>query len=102
MVLANTRPLAAIQALSFEISEGEYLQKGGGVTAWTIDDIKRRRRQLPFAVYMLPPLAKRGSSIYETATRAFRGLEADVLTTEKKMADWARAQAAGLEGERGI
>jgi hypothetical protein len=96
VVLANGKLLAALNALSFEISESEHLEREIQVTAWTIDDIRKLHRKLPLAIYMLPPLENKVSRSYNRATRLFEDLHADVVTSERAMQAWARQQAQSL------
>lgn len=94
MVLTDGKSLAAVQALSFEISQAEHLEKEVEATAWTIDDVKKEHPRLPLAVFVLPP--RNGSPLYEKAQRVYRGLEA-VILTGSEMGNWARTQADVLE-----
>jgi Protein of unknown function (DUF3037) len=96
VVLANGKLLAALNALSFEISESEHLEREIQVTAWTIDDLRKLYRKLPVAIYMLPPLENEVSDSYARATRLFKSLHADVVTSERAMQAWAEQRAQSL------
>jgi Protein of unknown function (DUF3037) len=96
VVLANGKLLAALNALSFEISESEHLDREIQVTAWTIDDVRKLHRKLPLAIYMLPPLENEVSNSYTRATRLFETLDADVVTSERAMKVWAEQRAQSL------
>jgi hypothetical protein len=96
VVLANGKLLAALNALSFEISESEHLEREIQVTAWTIDDVRKLHRKLPLAIYMLPPLEKQAPGSYARATRLFESLDAEVVTSERAMKAWAKQRAQSL------
>jgi Protein of unknown function (DUF3037) len=96
VVLANGKLLAALNALSFEISESEHLEREIQVTAWTIDDVRKLHRKLPLAIYMLPPLENDVSGSYTRATRLFKSLDADVVTSERAMKAWAKERTQSL------
>jgi len=90
VLLANGRPLAAVQALSFEGGDSPALQKEVDATAWIIEDVKRKYRNLPVAVFLLPP--KGASKSYTRARKLFPQLKSD-LVPEHEMEQWARKQA---------
>jgi hypothetical protein len=92
VVLKNGKPLAALHALSFEVGEGEYLEREVDATAWTIDDVRKKFTHLPLAVLILQPTRATHRAKFRKAQRLFRELQADVLT-ESNMPVWARHQA---------
>jgi hypothetical protein len=55
VVLANGRPLAAVHALSFEVSDHERLERVVDATAWLVEDVKKAHAKLPVAIFALPP-----------------------------------------------
>ncbi len=95
VVLAHGRPLAAVHAISFEIVERERLEKEIEATAWTVDDMRKKHRVLPLAVFVLQPSDGGVSSVYTRAVRLFRHLNAEIVT-ENKMPVWAHAQARSV------
>jgi hypothetical protein len=90
VILGNGKPLAAVQALSFEGGDSPALQKEVDATAWLVGDVKRRHRTLPVAVFLLPP--KSESKTYTRAKRLFPQLKSD-LVLENEMEQWAKKQA---------
>jgi hypothetical protein len=90
VVLSNGKPLAAVQALSFEGGDSSALQKEVDATAWLVEDVKRKHRMLPVAVFLLPP--KGASKNYARARRLFPQLKSD-LVPEDEMEQWAKRQA---------
>ena len=90
VVLSNGKPLAAVQALSFEGGDSSALQKEVDATAWLVEDVKRKHRMLPVAVFLLPP--KGASKSYAGARRLFPQLKSD-LVPEDEMEQWAKRQA---------
>jgi hypothetical protein len=90
VILGNGRPLAAVQALSFEGGDSPSLQKEVDATAWIVEDVKRKHKNLPVAVFLLPP---RGTSkSYTRARKLFPQLKSD-LVPEDQMEQWAKRQA---------
>src|ERR1700730_13403942 len=55
VVLKNGKAVAAVHALSFEIGEGDYLEREIQATAWTLDDVRQKNANLPLAVFVLRP-----------------------------------------------
>lgn len=96
VVLANGSLLAALHAISFEINEGEHLEKELVNTKWTLADVRNKYGELPLAVFTLPPTAKGTEPVYRDAIRAFKRLDATVVTTEKMMGKWSRECARPL------
>jgi hypothetical protein len=92
VVLANGRLFGALCAMSFEIRESEHLEKEVEVTAWTLDDVRKRHRTLPLGVLVLPPKGRGSFPLYNRAVKLYRDLSAEVIT-EQKMDTWARLRA---------
>jgi hypothetical protein len=90
VILGNGKPLAAVQALSFEGGDSPALQKEVDATAWIVEDVRRKHRTLPVAVFLLPP--KGESKSYMRARKLFPQLKSD-LVPESQMEQWARRQA---------
>jgi len=86
VVVANGRPLFAAQGLSFELPDSVTLRKDVDATAWAVDDVRKRKLDLPLAVLALPP--KKETKLYARATQIFEGLDAAVLT-ESDVDKWA-------------
>lgn len=51
VIIGNGKPLAAVQALSFEGGDTWALQRDVDSTAWLIEDVKRRHKILPIGVF---------------------------------------------------
>lgn len=99
--VANGKPLVAIDALSFEVTQDKRLQTEVDAVAWAIDDVRRARKQLPIAVVLRPP--RGGSTFYDQAKRTFAKLRASPLT-EDQLPSWMGRQAGrirrhGLEAD---
>jgi hypothetical protein len=62
-------------------------------TAWLVEDVKRKHRTLPIAVFLLPP--KSDTSAYVRAKRLFPRLKGE-LVPEHAMEQWAKKQAREL------
>jgi hypothetical protein len=90
VLLGNGKPLAAVQALSFEGGDSHALQKEVDATAWIIEDVRRKHKTLPVAVFLLPP--KGASKSYMRARKLFPQLKSD-LVPEDQMEQWAKRQA---------
>lgn len=90
VILGNGKPLAAVQALSFEGADSPALQREVDATAWLIEDVKRKHRTLPVAVFLLPP--KSDTKTYSRAKRLFPLLNSDLIP-ELEMEQWAKRQA---------
>jgi hypothetical protein len=90
VILGNGKPLAAVQALSFEGADSPALQREVDATAWLIEDVKRKHRTLPVAVFLLLP--KSETKTYLRAKRLFPRLKSDFVS-EPEMEQWAKRQA---------
>jgi hypothetical protein len=78
VVLGNGRPLAAVQALSFEGADTLALQRDVDATAWLVEDMKRKHKALPMAVFLLPPRTE--AKTYLRAKRLFPRLKSDLVS----------------------
>ncbi len=85
----------AAQALSFEGPHTPALEREVKASAWAVDDIRKRRRDLELAVVALPPRTK--SKTYDHAAHVIRELGA-TFVAEQETDDWAN-HVAELVGE---
>jgi hypothetical protein len=97
-IIGNGKPLAALQALSFEGGDSPTLEREVDATAWLVEDVKRKHKALPVAVFLLPP--KGSSKTFNRACRLFPQLKSD-LVPEPKMEQWAKRQAQALAAQIG-
>jgi hypothetical protein len=94
VVVGDGIPYFAAQGLSFEVPDTKALNTAIDVTAWAVDDVKRRDRTLPLGILALPPRTTRGElyaralEMYSRAARIFNGLGAAVLQ-EDQVEGWA-------------
>jgi hypothetical protein len=93
VILANGRPLAAADALSFEIRSKGLLQREVDATAWALDDVRRLHQDMPLAVFVLPPTNTETEKVFRSAAKIFKGLGAKMTDSESAMARWATHQA---------
>jgi len=98
VVLANAKPFAAVQALSFEVDREPELNRDVDAAAWILEDVGKKHKHLPIAMFLLPP--SRPSAPYERARKLFPKLNGEIVT-EQKMPQWARRQARAFAGEHG-
>jgi len=91
VAVANGKPFLAVQALSFEIGDRHVLQREVDATAWAIDDVKSRQKEISLAVIALPPLKGKGDNteMFERAQRIFNGLKAPIKR-ENELDQWAK------------
>jgi Protein of unknown function (DUF3037) len=76
----------AAQALSFEGPHTPALEREVKASAWAVDDIRKRTRDLELAVVALPPRTK--SKTYDHAAHVIRELGAEFVA-EPETDDWA-------------
>jgi len=93
VVLANGKPLAAVDALSFEVASNGNLQRELDATAWALDDVRHLDEDLPLAVFALPPPNGDAERVFLSASKIFRALGAKVFVDERAMGRWAKRQA---------
>ncbi len=93
VVLANGKPLAAVNALSFEVASKRDLQREVDATAWALDDVRHLDEALPLAVFVLPPTNSGAEQVFRSASKVFKGLGAKLLDDDPAMARWAKRQA---------
>jgi len=87
VVLANGNPVAGVNALSFEI-DPKRLEIEINSTAWMIDDVRLRDKEIPLAVYALPP-KREDLPLFHRALKTFSGLNASVISNDAEMVKWA-------------
>ena len=97
VVLENGSLLAAVHTISFEINEGEHLEKELVTTKWTLSDVRKKHKDLPMAVFVLPPTANASQGTYRDAKRVFKALDATVMASERSMGTWAKQRARSLD-----
>jgi hypothetical protein len=86
--LANGRTYLGAQALSFEVPQDRTLERDLEATAWAIDDVRAKHKNLPLAVVVLPPHAPGKSKLFGRAQLLFGKLGAE-LVTEGQVPSWA-------------
>jgi hypothetical protein len=96
VVLANAKPFAAVQALSFEVDKGPELNRDVDAAAWILEDVSKKHPHMPIAMFLLPPSGI--SAPYERAKKLFPKLNGEIVT-EQKMPQWARKQARAFAEE---
>lgn len=89
VVLADGKPLAAVNALSFEIRSKGLLQREVDATAWALDDVRRLDEDMPLAVFILPPTNIPAERVFSSASKVFKGLGAKVMDDERAIGRWA-------------
>ena len=94
IVLNEARPIAAMNALSFEVGHERNLWHQVDATAWIVEDVKSAKPELPVAVFLLPP--RNFSASYERAKLLFPKLDAEIIM-EDRLRTWARTQTQGFE-----
>lgn len=96
VVLANGKPLAAVNALSFEITSIGNLQRDVDATAWALDDVRHLDETMPLAVFVLPPTNSEAERVFRSAGKIFKGLGAKLLDDEPRTVRWAKRQLSHL------
>jgi hypothetical protein len=96
VVLAAEKPLAAVRALSFEVSSPRHLQRDVDAAAWALDDLRKRYKDLPLAVFVLPPTSPEAEAISRAASKVFKGVGASLIDAEPRLAKWALQHAGDL------
>jgi len=97
VVLANDKPLAAVDTISFEIRSKASLQREEDATAWALDDVRRLDKDMPLAVFVLPPTNPEAEQVFRAASKTFKALGAEVMKDEAAMGRWAKRQARRLQ-----
>jgi hypothetical protein len=92
VILANGKPLAAVDAISFEVRSKANLQREVDATAWALDDVRRLDKNMPLAVFVLPPTNTEAEQVFRAASKMFEALGAKVLSDEPSMTRWAKRQ----------
>ena len=93
VVLADGKPLAAVDALSFELASRANLQREVDATAWAFDDVRHLDESLSLAAFILPPTNGDSSRCSASLRRYSRDLGAKVFVNEPALGRWARRQA---------
>jgi hypothetical protein len=78
VVLANGSVIAAVQAISFRISENHRLEKEIDSIAWAFDDISKKTKKTKLGVFVIPPEDK-DIRQYRRARRLFPAMNVDFL-----------------------
>ncbi|MCZ6691554.1 MAG: DUF3037 domain-containing protein [Planctomycetota bacterium] len=86
VAVVNGGTMLAVQGISFEGPDSEELLEEVHSVAWKVDDVRREQKELPLAVFALPP--SNGSKSFELAKRICEGLGADFVT-EADAENWA-------------
>ena len=89
--LKNGKLCSVAQALSFEINV-QALRREIDATAWMLDDVGKKRPDLPLSVCVFRPKTQEQKKLYEEASGIFQGLNSEVVT-ESQFSTWAREQA---------
>ena len=96
VVLANGHLIAAVETISFEVSEQRQLELELDAVFWTCADIKNKNEDAPLAVFALAP--KRRSELFRWTKSVLRKLDVDLLT-ENSLSGWANKQAVAAVPE---
>jgi len=90
VAVKNGRIYYAADALSLEIPDAHKLKNEIDLTAWAIDEVRRRDKALPLAVVAIGPNAHQSG--YEKLERVCKGLHAEMLS-EELLPRWAEEMA---------
>jgi hypothetical protein len=96
VALANGHLMAGIQAISFEISESEHLEKEIIGAKWMLSDIRQAHGDVPMAVFAYPPRRGNPRPSYRDAVRTLGALGAAVLVTAADLSQWATERASAI------
>lgn len=96
VALANGHLIAAMETISFEVSEQRQLELELEAVFWTCSDVKNLDEEAPLAVFALAP--KRKSELFRRAAKVLRKLDVDLLT-ESSLGGWAKKQIAAAVPE---
>jgi hypothetical protein len=97
VVLANDKPLAAVGAISFETRSKANLQREVDAIAWALDDVRHLDKDMPLAVFVLPPTNPAAEQVFRAASKTFKALGAEVMKDEAAIGRWAKRQAVRLQ-----
>ena len=100
VVVANDKPLAAVDAISFETGSKANLQREVDATAWALDDVRHLDKDMPLAVFVLPPTNPEAEQVFRAASKTFKALGAAVMKDETAMGRWAKRQAVRQRATR--
>jgi hypothetical protein len=93
LVVSDGKPLAGVAAISFEVRSKARLQTEVDAVAWALDDVHRLDKEMPLAVFVLPPTNPQAEQVFLAASKTFNGLGAKVMKDEAALARWATRQA---------
>lgn len=93
LVVSDGKPLAGVVAISFEVKSKARLQTEVDAAAWALDDVHRLDKEMPLAVFALPPTNPEAEQVFLAASKTFSGLETKVMKDEAALARWATRQA---------
>lgn len=91
VVLTNGKPIAALDAISFEVADEDRLKTEIDALAYSLLDVRNKNEDLPLAVFALLSPGASSSSLYRRASRVWHALDT-VILTERKIDTWSRAQ----------
>jgi hypothetical protein len=100
IVLSDGKPVAAVDAISFEVRSRANLQREVDATAWALDDVRRLDTDMPLAVFVLPPTNPEAEQVFRAASKTFKALGAKIVDDEAAMARWAKRQAGRLQANQ--
>jgi hypothetical protein len=96
VVLGDGKPLAAVNALSFEVASKRALQMEVDATAWALDDVRHLDDKIPLAVFVLPPTNSDAEQVFRSASKIIKALGAKLLDDDPAMARWTKRQLRHL------
>jgi hypothetical protein len=89
VVVANGKPLAAVEALSFEVRENKTLEWETHSVLWACQDMRQKGSNIHLAVFAIEPRAQ--SALFDRTTKVLRKLGIP-LVTENNVERWASQQ----------
>lgn len=93
LIVRNGKPLAGVEALSFELPPSRDIDKDIESTAWAIRDVRDRYPEMLLSVVMLPPAGDRKD--YVRARTVYEGMHARVATPDN-LTEWAAETASKI------
>lgn len=96
VVIRGANPIAAINALSFEVGGALELGRQIDAAAWVVEDVKNAHPSFPVAIFLIPP--KQPNSAYERARSLFPRLQAEIIG-EDSLPLWAMTRVEAAAGE---
>jgi hypothetical protein len=89
VVVVNGNPLAAVEALSFEVRESRTLEWEANSVLWACDDVRQENAKIHLAVFAIEP--RRPSELFDKTAKVLRKLDVDLIT-ESSVERWAASQ----------